>query len=148
MAGGEGGGEEQHGACLVRSGEGKRHDEKQGADPEGDLQDRHRQKGIEGAAPARGQRMAMSRVPKHDDRGEAQQRENAVIELNRGDVLEEIAPPGLELPVARGNEPSVHQREGILGKAGIEPGDEAAGEQGKENQRGDRGCRARQPGGR
>src|SRR5260221_13642409 len=148
VARGERRGEEQHGAGLVGGGERDRHDQEQGGDTEGDLQERHRQKGVEGAAAACGKRMTMGGEPEGDDRGHARQRQQAVIELNGGDVLEEIAPPGLQLPIALGDETAVHQREGIVGETGIEPGDEAAGEQGQEDERDNRRRRARQQGGR
>ena len=75
-------------------GERDRHDKEQGGDTEGDLQERHRHKGVEGEAAARGKRMTMAGEPEGDDRGHARQRQQAVIELNGGTAARLGIAPG------------------------------------------------------
>ena len=60
--------------------------------------------------------------------------EQAMIELHRGDVLEQIAPAGLQHP-ARGRQPLIaHFREGVVRVAGFQPRHETARYDGQRNQ--------------
>ena len=58
-------------------------------------------------------------------------------ELHGGDVVEEVLPPGLEHQDLGRHEVAVHQREGVIGVAGAQPGDEAAAERHDEDECGE-----------
>ena len=64
-------------------------------------------------------------------------REQPVVELHRRHVAEEILPPRLDHEDLRRNHVAVHQRERVVGEAGADAGDEAAGQRHDEDQRGD-----------
>jgi hypothetical protein len=61
-----------------------------------------------------------------------------VIELDGGDVLEPIEPPRRFHEIPGRKKPPVHQGEGVVGEPGVESGDEAAGEDRQEHERGER----------
>src|SRR5512141_2848882 len=61
-----------------------------------------------------------------------------MVELHRRDVLEPVADERMQLRVASRDEAPVHQGKGVVGEAGIEPGDKPAGADGQCDERDER----------
>ena len=61
------------------------------------------------------------------DRRECRHRQQPVVELDRGDVGEQIADERVKLGIVGRNETAVHQREGVVDEPGAGAGDKPAG---------------------
>ena len=71
---------------------------------------------------------ALPRRPQqHDDDGR-RHGQQAMVELHRRDVLEPVEQERVELGIAGGDQPAVHQRKGVVGQPGAGAGDKPAGD--------------------
>jgi hypothetical protein len=70
-----------------------------------------------------------------------------MVELYRRVVLEQVAPPGRELGVARRHEVPRHEREGVVDAASAEAGDERAARCGEAGERDEAGEQSVAPAG-
>ena len=123
-------GQENHRAALVKGCDGDRHHEQQSGYAE-KIQAKHRrdeaphQRTRQAGAPAsRGER-------RNEDHGNG--RQQAMVELHRGDVLGKVADQVDPASCRRRHDMPIHQRERILGGAGMQPSGETAGYDGCAN---------------
>ena len=111
----------------MQRGEPDRHHQEQGRDPEPELQDNHSQHQIAGLARPGAEIEPPRPKPKTECQARGRNREQAVIELHRDLVLEQVQHPGFDLAVAGRHQFAIHQRESVEDQAGVGAGNEAAG---------------------
>src|SRR5581483_4077071 len=143
----DGGGKHRHGARLMSKTERNRYGEQQSPDAErglqhGEKRERH------GTADERLRRPAQREPYKLGERGRDHGiADHAVVELNRKRILEGVEIPGRGLQQPVRDERAIDQGPGVVAQAGVEAGDESAGQQLQEDERkhaaGDDGWRAR-----
>ncbi len=81
-----------------------------------------------------GKGAALARSPQPEDRGDRGHRQDAVVELHRGEILEPVADERCELRIPRRDKAPIHQREGVVGEPRVEPGDKSAGDDRQANE--------------
>jgi len=77
---------------------------------------------------------AARREPKETDGEQARESQNAVHKLDGDEVLEEVSIERLQVPKSFGDPLALHERKGVVGESGVESGDEAARDQGREDE--------------
>ena len=90
------GGQQQHGARLMRGGEGERHASRRVAMPSATCSATRPSSAWSAARARHRQSRARPAQPKQHDDNRGRDGEQAVVELHRGEVLEPVAPEGLQ----------------------------------------------------
>ena len=120
-------GQQDDGAGLMRGSERDRHDQQQGRDAERYLHRCCGEQCPQSDAGGGGEGGAKAGGPQQQHRGGGRHRQQAMVELDRGNVFEPVADEGVELGVAGRDQPSVHQRKGVVSEPGAGAGDKPAG---------------------
>ena len=123
---------------LVQTPEAHRHVVQQRGDTQPDLRQRDQNRSVEQRPGARRQpRVKPVRAPHVRHRRERGQRQDPVIELDRGGVLEEVPPPESlpQAPVLVRHEFPIHQREGVVRSTRVHARDVRAAQRGDTHER-------------
>ena len=120
------GGQQQNRAGLMRGAERDRHDEQQGRDAERELQQSGSEQHMQREAGRARQRRPLPPSQSSTHAGRRRHRQQAMVELHRGDILEPVQHERLQLRIAGRHETAVHQRKRVVDQPGMQPGDKPA----------------------